>query len=108
MRGAGSKPILAESVPDSICQGSRMRLGVLSTDRVWHPPRYSAPGCSTWSKAWVSGDGYDGGTPDPIVLYEQGTRRHSLVSGWGAGPDLVERRGHVSGVRRCITVEGVV
>ena len=49
----------------------------------------------------------DGGTPDPVVLYGQGTRRHSLVSGWGAGPDLVERRGHVSGARRYIAVEGL-
>ena len=106
MRGAGSKPILAESVPDSICRRSRVRLRVLSTDRVWHPPGYSAPGCSTWSKAWVSRGSNDGGTPDPIVLYGQDTRRHSLVSGWGTGPDLVERRGHVSDARRCIAVEG--
>ena len=84
-----------------------MRLGVLSTDQVWHPPGYSAPGCSTWSEAWVSGDSNDGGTPDPIVLYGQGTRRHSLVFGWGTGPDLVERCGHVFGAWQCLQRRGI-
>ena len=90
MRGAGSRPSLAESVSDSICRRSRVWPSKSALTVIRHrpglasPPGKAPPGVARGPRHGRAEMVMMAEPWTPFVLYRQGTRRHSLVSGEAA------------------------